>query len=126
MVGHTADLAATEQAIVAIDRALGRIAMSARDANACLVITADHGNAEDMAERDESGNPVLRPNGSVAMKTSHSLNPVEFLLVNYDKRTITFRDDLPNAGLANVASSLIELLGFLAPSEYEPSLLNWN
>ena len=126
MVGHTADLGATERAIVAIDKALGRVAKATRDAVGCLVITADHGNAEDMAERDENGDPILRPDGSVAMKTSHSLNPVEFLLVDYAKRTIQFRDDLPRAGLANVASSLIELLGYLAPSEYEPSLLSWN
>ena len=126
MVGHTADLGATERAVAAIDEALGRIADATHDVLGCLVITADHGNAEDMAERDETGAPIVRQDGSVAMKTSHSLNPVEFLLVDYDKRTIHFRSDLPMAGLANVASSLIELLGFVAPSEYEPSLLSWN
>ncbi len=126
MVGHSADLAATERAVAAIDTALGRIADATRDVSGCLVITADHGNAEDMAERDESGHPIIRQDGGVAMKTSHSLNPVEFLVVDYAKRAVHFRSDLPLAGLANVASSLIELLGFVAPGEYEPSLLRWD
>lgn len=125
MVGHTADLLATERAVAAIDGALGRIARATRERVGCLVITADHGNAEDMAERDVHGDPIVRPDGHIAMKTSHSLNPVEFLLVDYAKRAIQFRGDLPRAGLANVAASLIELLGFASPAEYEPSLLTW-
>lgn len=126
MVGHTADLDATYRAIVAIDTAIGRIAESVRASQGCLVITADHGNAEDMAQRDQEGQPLHNRDGTIAMKTSHSLNPVEFLLVDFAQRSFGFRDDLLEAGLANVASTLIELLGFVAPSEYEPSLLRWD
>jgi 2,3-bisphosphoglycerate-independent phosphoglycerate mutase len=126
MVGHTADLEATYCAIVAIDHALGEIASAVTKAKGCLVITADHGNAEDMAQRDTNGVPLTYADGRVAMKTSHSLNPVEFLLIDTVGRPFDFRNDLPDAGLANVASTLIELLGFIAPAEYEPSLLRWS
>lgn len=126
MVGHTADLDATYRAIEAIDNAVGRVAQAVEEVHGCLVITADHGNAEDMAQRDAKGKPLMRPDHTVAMKTSHSLNPVDFLVVDYDSRHVSFRDDLTGAGLANVAASLIELLGFVAPTEYEPSLIRWS
>ena len=123
MVGHTADIAATEQAMEAIDHAIGRVADAAEAAHGCLVITADHGNAEDMVERGNDHEPLLDATGKVQWKTAHSLNPVIFLVHDYAGRRLSFRGDLPNAGLANVAATLLELLGFSAPTEYEPSLL---
>jgi 2,3-bisphosphoglycerate-independent phosphoglycerate mutase len=123
MVGHTADLMATRRALEAIDAAIGRIAAATEAARGCLVITADHGNAEDMAERDANGLPLVGSDGHVRMKTAHSVNPVIFLVHDYAGRPITFRDDLPEAGLANVAATLVELLGFVPPKEFEPTLL---
>ena len=123
MVGHTADLPATRQALEAIDVAIGRIAAATEAARGCLVITADHGNAEDMVERDANGIPLVGSDGRVRMKTAHSVNPVIFLVHNYAGRSLTFRDDLPEAGLANVAATLVELLGFVPPKEFEPTLL---
>lgn len=123
MVGHTADIIATEQALAAIDTAIGRIADAVRVARGCLVITADHGNAEDMVERGADQKPLLDDEGNVQWKTAHSLNPVIFLVHDYAGRQISFRNDLPDAGLANVAATLLDLLGFSAPHEYEPSLL---
>jgi 2,3-bisphosphoglycerate-independent phosphoglycerate mutase len=123
MVGHTADLAATRRALEAIDAAIGEIATATAAARGCLVITADHGNAEDMAERDANDLPLVGSDGRVRMKTAHSVNPVIFLVHDYAGRQLTFRDDLPNAGLANVAATLVELLGFVPPKEFEPTLL---
>jgi 2,3-bisphosphoglycerate-independent phosphoglycerate mutase len=57
------------------------------------------------------------------MKTAHSVNPVILLVHDYAARSFTFRHDLADAGLANVAATLVELLGFVAPKEFEPSLL---
>jgi len=125
MVGHTADLAATRTALEAIDAAIGRIAEATDAARGCLVITADHGNAEDMAERDASGTPIVGDDGRVEMKTAHSLNPVRFVVHDYAGRSFLLRGDLPDAGLANVAATLVELLGFVAPAEFEPSLVVW-
>jgi 2,3-bisphosphoglycerate-independent phosphoglycerate mutase len=123
MVGHTADLPATRMALEAIDAAIGRIATATETARGCLVITADHGNAEDMVERDANGLPLVGSDGRVQMKTAHSVNPVIFLVHDYAGRSLSFRDDLPDAGLANVAATIVELLGFVAPKEFEPTLL---
>jgi 2,3-bisphosphoglycerate-independent phosphoglycerate mutase len=123
MVGHTADLPATRQALAAIDAAIGRIANATEEARGCLVITADHGNAEDMAERDSNGLPLVGADGRVRIKTAHSVNPVILLVHDYAARSFYLRDDLPDAGLANVAATLVELLGFVPPKEFEPSLL---
>jgi len=87
------------------------------------VITADHGNAEDMAERDTNGLPLVGPDGRVRIKTAHSINPVILLVHDYAGRSLAFRDDLPDAGLANVAATLVELLGFVPPEKFEPTLL---
>ena len=123
MVGHTADIGATRAALAAIDQAIGRIAIATETYHGCLVITADHGNAEDMVERGKNGKPLVDANGRVQWKTAHSLNPVMFLVHDYSGRSPRFRDDLPEAGLANVAATLVELLGFKPPTEYEPTLL---
>jgi 2,3-bisphosphoglycerate-independent phosphoglycerate mutase len=123
MVGHTADLFATRQALEAIDAAIGRIATAVEEARGCLVITADHGNAEDMAERDANGVPLVGSDGRVRIKTAHSVNPVILCIHDYAGRSFIFRDDLPEAGLANVAATLVELLGFFPPKEFEPTLL---
>jgi 2,3-bisphosphoglycerate-independent phosphoglycerate mutase len=125
MVGHTADFAATRRALEAIDGAIGQIATAVAAAHGCLVVTADHGNAEDMVERDGSGAPILDAQGQPRMKTAHSLNPVIVLIHDYAGRHLELRGDQPNAGLANVAATLVELLGFTAPKEFEPSLLAW-
>jgi 2,3-bisphosphoglycerate-independent phosphoglycerate mutase len=126
MVGHTADFAATVHSLEAIDAAIGRIAAAVTSAGGCLVVTADHGNAEDMAQRDRDGRPLRGEDGEVLMKTSHSLNPVRFILEDSSSRAFALRADLPDAGLANVAATLAELLGFMAPAFYEPSLLRWS
>ena len=123
MVGHTADISATRAALAAIDTAIAKIAAATDAAHGCLVITADHGNAEDMVERGKDGRPIVGSNGHVQLKTAHSLNPVIFLVHDYAGRKLQLRDDLLNAGLANVAATLVQLLGFRAPKEYEPSLL---
>jgi 2,3-bisphosphoglycerate-independent phosphoglycerate mutase len=123
MVGHTADIPATRTALAAIDQAIGRIARATEAAHGCLVITADHGNAEDMVERDKNGKPTVDADGHVQLKTAHSLNPVIFVVHDYAGRKLKLRDDLPDAGLANVAATLVQLLGFEPPHEYEPTLL---
>jgi 2,3-bisphosphoglycerate-independent phosphoglycerate mutase len=125
MVGHTGDLAATRRAIEAIDAAIDAIAAAVESARGCLVVTADHGNAEDMVEREADGRPLRDVAGAPVGKTSHSVNPVSFVVREFGGRVMRLRDDLPGAGLANVAATLAELLGFVAPAEYEPSLLTW-
>jgi 2,3-bisphosphoglycerate-independent phosphoglycerate mutase len=128
MVGHTGEFAATLVAMGAVDLALGRILKAAKDTNTVVVVTADHGNADEMYELDKkTGRPVYDTCGKPKLKTSHTLSPVPFALFNAEALTVPvgLRTDLPQAGLANVAATVLELAGYQAPAEFEPSLLKW-
>jgi 2,3-bisphosphoglycerate-independent phosphoglycerate mutase len=123
MVGHTADLAATRIAVESVDLAIGRIADAVAAASGCLLVTADHGNADDKVERDSAGEPRMRAGGEPELRTAHSLNPVMFAVHDFGGLPIHLRDDLPDAGLANVAATILQLLDLEIPPDYEPSLL---
>ena len=123
MVGHTGDFEATVIAVEAVDLAVGRVGAAVADARGCLVLTADHGNAEDMVERSKSGEPERAADGSPRWRTAHSVNQVPLIIRDYSGRELALRDDLPEAGLANVAATLVQLLGLAAPEGFAPSLL---
>ena len=122
MVGHTANFMATVVAIESIDLALSRINQAVAEAHGVLIVTADHGNADDKVERDTAGNPLYRTDGTPKWRTAHSLNPVPFFLREYSDRSMELAN-VDDAGLANVAATLLELLGFEPPADYEPSLI---
>ena len=98
------------------------------DMGGALIVTADHGNADDMAERNKKTGVISRDeNGIIIPKTSHSLNVVPMhLLVNNEDRARFVLDQTQGASLANLAATSLNLLGFEAPSDYYPSLLNRN
>lgn len=125
MVGHTGSFDAAVLAVESVDIALSRILPVVKAAGGCLVVTADHGNADEMAERDKGGAVITDEAGRTKWRTSHSLNPVPLYIGDYTDRTATLRSDLNQAGLSNVAATLVELLGYAAPVEYENSLLEW-
>lgn len=100
MVGHTGDLAATVKAVEAVDEAIGQIVSAVTKINGTVVITADHGNAEE----------VLTRNGEI--DTEHSINPVPFILVNHTLRTDLH---LPLGILADVAPTICKMLGLKIP-----------
>jgi 2,3-bisphosphoglycerate-independent phosphoglycerate mutase len=127
MVGHTGDFAATVKAVQEVDRCLGILEKTVLALGGMLVVTADHGNAEDMVERDKKTSVPLRDehNGLIA-KTSHSLNPVPLHFVA--PPALLSRLELthpPQPGLGNLAATLCVLLGFVAPEIYLPPLLAW-
>jgi 2,3-bisphosphoglycerate-independent phosphoglycerate mutase len=124
MVGHTGSLPAAKIAIESLDIALARIIPVIEAAKGCLVVTADHGNADEMVERDKAGEPIINADGKPKGRTSHTLNPVPITIRDYSDREFVLRDGLHNAGLANVAATLVELLGYGAPDEYEASLVD--
>lgn len=123
MVGHTADLAATRIAVESVDLAIRRIAEAVEAVHGCLLVTADHGNADDKVERDGDGTPLRGDDGEPLLRTAHSLNPVMFAVHDFGDTSVALRDDLPDAGLANVAPTILQLLDLDIPSDYEPSLL---
>jgi 2,3-bisphosphoglycerate-independent phosphoglycerate mutase len=121
MVGHTGNLPATIRAVECVDACVGRIAEAARAAHAILLVTADHGNADEMVELDKKGAPILDAQGKPKPRTSHSLNPVPFVLV--DAAHEWTLADLPDAGIANIGGTLLVLAGLPLPADYLPALV---
>ncbi len=126
MVGHSGDFSAAVLSVAAVDLALGRIMKAAKETNTILIVVADHGNADEMFELDKKSKKVVyEKNGQPKIKTSHTLAPVPCAIFNTEilNKDISLREDLPNAGLANIAATILHLSGFDAPNFYEPSLL---
>jgi 2,3-bisphosphoglycerate-independent phosphoglycerate mutase len=123
MVGHAGRLDPAVLAVETVDLCLARLVPAMERAGGTLVVTADHGNADQMYELGKRGRPKLDEGGRPRPRTSHSLNPVPFLVHRPGAAPLALREDLPEAGLANVAATLLELLGFVPPEDYRPSLL---
>jgi 2,3-bisphosphoglycerate-independent phosphoglycerate mutase len=123
MVGHTGHYTASILAVEAVDLQIGRLLPTIEALRGALIVTADHGNADCMFEIDKStGEPARTPEGGLRAKTSHTLNPVP-LHVFAPTAPISMRADLPRAGLANLAATILYLMGSEAPEDYEPSLV---
>lgn len=123
MVGHTGNFAATVLAVEAVDAAVGAIAEAVEAAGGCLVVTADHGNAEDMVERDKQGQPRTSKDGQPLWKTAHSTNPVPLYIVDYSGQEWAAAPGVDAPGLSNLAATLLTLLGLQVPENYRPSLV---
>nr|AAM61601.1 putative 2,3-bisphosphoglycerate-independent phosphoglycerate mutase [Arabidopsis thaliana] len=124
MVGHTGDIEATVVACEAADRAVRTILDAIEQVGGIYVVTADHGNAEDMVKRDKSGKPALDKEGNLQILTSHTLKPVPIAIGGPGLSAgVRFRQDIETPGLANVAATVMNLHGFVAPSDYETSLI---
>ena len=104
MVGHTGDLSATAAALAVVDDAIRQIAQATLAQGGALLITADHGNCECM--RDEKGNP----------HTAHTTNPVPAVLVAQGFEATQLR---AGGALADVAPTLLKLLGLAQPAEMD-------
>ncbi len=128
MVGHTGAFEATVLAVATVDLQLARLAKVVEELQGILVVTADHGNAEEMMQRDKAGRVQRdKQTGQPVVKTSHSLNPVPFM-IHDPARSDRYEIDparASGAGIANVTATCIELLGFVPPDDLEPSLLRF-
>ncbi|MBW2425216.1 MAG: 2,3-bisphosphoglycerate-independent phosphoglycerate mutase [Deltaproteobacteria bacterium] len=123
MVGHTGHHQASIQAVEAVDLQLGRLLPVIESLGGALLVTADHGNADCMFEIDKrSGQPAVGAAGRPKVKTSHTLNPVP-LHVFAPGEPLELRRLPGSPGLANLAATVLHLLGFEAPEDYAPSLL---
>jgi len=109
MVGHTGDFEAAIEAVEVVDDCVGRLAEAAAESNYTLVLTADHGNADEM--KDENGDPL----------TAHSMNPVPLVVLD---DAATFHDDGEH-GLYRIGPAIIEeILGETAPDVMDESLFS--
>ncbi len=113
MVGHTGNLYATEIAVETVDLCLTRILKACDEHGCILVVTADHGNSDQMLEKNKKG--------VVSVRTAHSLRPVPFII--HDKDARHEMDTESPFGLANVAPTVVELLGLKPYSCWEKSML---
>jgi 2,3-bisphosphoglycerate-independent phosphoglycerate mutase len=128
MVGHTGQFDATVIAVEAVDLQLERLRRAVEELGGILVVTADHGNADEMFQRDKHGRVQRDPNtGKPVVKTSHTLSAVPFLIhdpARGDRYEID-PERARHAGIANVTATVLELLGFQPPDDLEPSLLRF-
>lgn len=125
MVGHTGVFNAVVCSMEAMDLQIGRLKKAVEKAGGILCLTADHGNSDDMYEHNKKTGEVARKaDGTPKAKTSHSLNPVYGIIYDpeyqgeYDR---TLNDGL---GISSWAATLINLLGYFAPEDYDKSLIN--
>ena len=125
MVGHTGSLAATRCSMEALDLQLGRILPVVDELGGVALITADHGNADEMYEMDKKTKlPKADKNGNYKSKTSHTLNPVPCIIYdNTDaKNSYTVKAN-GSYGLSNVAATTVNLLGYKAPEMWDESII---
>lgn len=111
MVGHTGIIDAGIRAVQIVDKSIGRLKEVITKRNGIMVISADHGNVEDLTGK---------------YSTSHTLNPIPFLIwdPNFNGEYAMNRAvELPQ--IANVAATLLNLLGFEKPDEYFESLIRF-
>ncbi len=114
MVGHTGIPISIRISVEAVDLALRRLLPVIEKAKGVAVITADHGNADLMfTEKKGKREPMV----------AHTLNPVPFIIKDYSGANAIEIRDLKTRGLSNVASTLLNLLGYEKPADYDESLI---
>lgn len=112
MVGHTGNLDATIIGVEAVDLSLARLLPVIKKHDCALIVTADHGNADEMLEKNKKG--------VIAVRTAHSLNPVPFIVYNYDCEIAD-----GEFGLSNVAATVAKIMGFedKTPIEWDAPII---
>ena len=125
MVGHTGNMEATKISMAALDIQLARILPVIDELHGVALITADHGNADEMYELDKKGNLKLSKSGSPKAKTSHTLNPVPCIFYDnfYSDKYVVKADESGTFGLANIAATTVNLLGYEAPDMWCESMI---
>ncbi len=113
MVGHTGSLDSTIIGVESVDLGLERLKKVCDECKVTMLITADHGNADEMVERNKKG--------ELAVRTAHSLNPVPFII--YDTETEYEIIPSDKYGLANIAPTVAKMFGIKAPDCWEASMI---
>jgi 2,3-bisphosphoglycerate-independent phosphoglycerate mutase len=124
MVGHTGVYQAVICSMEAMDLQIGRLRKAVEKAGGIMVLSADHGNSDDMFEHDKKTGAVLRKeDGSPKAKTAHSLNPVPCIVYDPECKGEYEPTLKGGLGISSLAATCMELLGFVPPSDYDPSVL---
>ncbi len=125
MVGHTGSFLATECSMEALDLQLARILKVVDELEGAALITADHGNADEMYEIDKKTKaPKAGKDGSFKAKTSHTLNPVPFIVYdNFTSDGYKVKLGRNDFGLSAVAATTVNMLGYEAPEVWDESMI---
>lgn len=124
MVGHTGDLQATVKCCELIDQCVKELLEVVDEVNGRFIVTADHGNADDMVQREKKTLKPIFAEGKPVPLTSHTLAPVPVFIGGSGlPESVVLRDDMPDAGLTNFAATVLNLMGYEAPAHMQPSLL---
>ncbi len=126
MVGHTGDLEAAIIAAETVDLCLRRLIEAVDRSGGMAVITADHGNLDEMYETNKKTGAIERDKktGLPKNKTAHTLNPVPFIIYDpHFKKDYRISAIMNDPGLANVASTLLLFMGFTPPAGYLPPII---
>ena len=125
MVGHTGVFEAVVCSMEAMDLQIGRLREAIEKAGGIMVVTADHGNADDMFEHDKKGEVKRKENGEPKSKTSHSLNPVPCIIYDPEYKGEYSKTLNEGLGISSIAATCMDLLGFVPPSDYDKSVVTF-
>ncbi|HXS15780.1 MAG TPA: 2,3-bisphosphoglycerate-independent phosphoglycerate mutase, partial [Polyangiaceae bacterium] len=125
MVGHTGHRDAAVIAVECVDLEVGRLMRFVEKAKGILVVTADHGNADEMFDHNKDGSIAIDKAGKPKVKTSHTLNKVPYIIYAPGLDGLKLNPAVQKPGLGNVAATTFNLLGFKAPDDYMPSLIGF-
>lgn len=127
MVGHTGIYQAVLCSMEGMDLQLARLKKAVTAAGGVMIMSADHGNADDMFEHDKKTGAVSKKeDGKPKAKTSHSLNPVPAIIYDPETQGEYSAELKTGLGISSLAATCIELLGYTAPEDYDTSIINWN
>ncbi len=112
MVGHTGNYDATIIGVESVDLALARVKKACDKVGAILIVTADHGNADEMYDKRKKDTDPIKP------KTSHTLAKVPFIIYNAD---VTIKEG--EFGLSNIAATVFKLLGLDIPESWNEAMI---
>ena len=124
MVGHTGVFPAVTIAVEAVDEGLGKLKAAVEKAKGIMVISADHGNADDMYEHDKAGAVKRGKDGKPQAKTAHSLNPVPAIVYDPSGVSKARLSAAKGLGISSLAGTCIKLLGYEPPADYTPSIVD--
>ncbi|HAM78234.1 MAG TPA: 2,3-bisphosphoglycerate-independent phosphoglycerate mutase [Treponema sp.] len=125
MVGHTGVFNAVVCSMEGMDLQLGRLKAAIEEAGGIMCITADHGNSDDMYEHKKDGSVAKDANGEPKAKTSHSLNPVPSIIYDPEYKGEYDTEHLNEGlGISSWPATLMTLMGFVPPTDYDKSIIN--
>jgi 2,3-bisphosphoglycerate-independent phosphoglycerate mutase len=125
MVGHTGIPQAVEIAVETVDLCLGRLVRAIKKARGILIVTADHGNSDDMYECNMKTGEVIidEKTGQPKSRTAHSLNPVFAYIYEPTGKIKMKLSQHQDLGISSLAATCLKLLGFEPPEDYTPSIV---